>query len=179
MDYPLGSFPRFGHQERWANERRERAIANSIASRQAAAARNLAVEREVYLMLDGYVQSMRPNCPETRAMADEILKRIARIKRKHDAGQRVYFRYLGETLQIFCRHTALTQSLEGLGPERLAQIAEGLGQEYYAKKFASNDPPMSPVADIGGNWWGEMPDGQKCFWFAAILLIILSFLAAR
>ena len=41
MDYPLGSFPRFGHQERWANERRERAIANSIATRQAMAARNL------------------------------------------------------------------------------------------------------------------------------------------
>lgn len=41
MNYPLGSFPRFGHQERWANERRERAIANSIATRQAMAARNL------------------------------------------------------------------------------------------------------------------------------------------
>jgi hypothetical protein len=179
MDYPLGSFPRFGHQVRWANERRERAIANSIASRQATAARHLAVEREFCDMLDQYVQSMRPNCPETRAMAHEILKRMARTKRKHGAGQRVYFRYLGETLQLFCRNTALTRSLEGLGPERFAQIAEDLGQEYYAKKFASNDLPMSPIADTGGNWWGEMPDGQKCFWFAAILLIILSFLAAR
>jgi len=179
MNYPLGSFPRFGHQERWANGRRERAIANSIATRQAMAARNLMVERELYDLLDGYVQSMRPNCPETRGMADEILKRMARIKRKHDADQRVYFRYLGETLQLFCRNTALTQSLEGLGPERLAQIAEDLGQEYYAKKFASNDLRMSPVAAIGGNWWGEMPDGQKCFWFAAILLMILSLLAAQ
>jgi len=179
MNYPLGSFPRFGHQERWANERRERAIANSIATRQAMAARNLMVERELYDLLDGYVQSMRPNCPETRGMADEILKRMARIKRKHDADQRVYFRYLGETLQFFCRNTGLTQSLEGLGPERLAQIAEDLGQEYYAKKFASNDLRMSPVAAIGGNWWGEMPDGQKCFWFAAILLMILSLLAAQ
>lgn len=33
MDYPLGSFPRFGHQERWARERRERAIENSITTR--------------------------------------------------------------------------------------------------------------------------------------------------
>jgi hypothetical protein len=33
MDYPLGSFPRFGHQERWARERRERAISNSITTR--------------------------------------------------------------------------------------------------------------------------------------------------
>jgi hypothetical protein len=179
MDYPLGSFPRFGHQERWAIERRQRAIENSIASRQAAAARKLMVEREVYLMLDEYVQGMRPNCAETRAMADEILKRMARIKRKHEAGQRVYLRYLGKTLQLFCRNTALTQSLEGLGPERLAQIAEDLGEEYYAKKFASNDLPMSLVADTGGNWWGEMPDGQKCFWFAAILLMILSLLAGR
>ena len=179
MDYPLGSFPRFGHQERWAIERRQRAIENSVATRQAMAARNLMVEREFYDVLDGYVQSMRPNCPETRAMADGILKRMARIKRKHDAGQRVYFRYLGETLQLFCRNTALTQSLEGLGPERLAQIAEDLGQEYYAKKFAFNDLPVSPVAASGGNWWSEMPDGQKCFCFAAILLMILSLLAAR
>jgi hypothetical protein len=175
VDYPLGSFPRYGHQERWANERRERAI----ATRQAMAARNLVVEREFYDMLDGYVQSMRPNCPETRAMADEILKRMARIERKHDAGQRVYFRYLGETMQLFCRNTALTQSLEGLGPERLAQIAEDLGQEYYAKKFASNDLPVSPVAATDRNWWSEMPDGQKCFWFAAVLLILLSLLAAQ
>ena len=176
MDYPLGSFPRFGHQERWAIERRQRAIENSVATRQAVAARNLMVEQEFYDMLDGYVQSMRPNCPETRAMADEILKRMARIKRKHVAGQRVYFRYLGETLQLFCRNTALTQSLEGLGLERLAQIAEDLGEECYAKKFASYDLPMFPVAAADDNWWTEMPDGQKCFWFAAILLMILSFL---
>ena len=134
------------------------------------------VEQEVYLMLDEYVQKMQPKCPQTRAMANEILNRMNRIKRKHDAGQRVYFRYLGETLQLFCRNTALTQSLEGLSPERLAQIAEDLGEEYYAKKFASYDLPMSSVAATDGNWWTEMPDGQKCFWFAAILLIILSIL---
>jgi hypothetical protein len=180
MDYPLGSFPRFGHQESWAIERRQRAIDNSVATRQAMAARNLMVEREFYDMLDGYVQSMRPNCPETRAMADEILKRMARIKRKHDVGQRVYFRYLGQTLQHFCHHTGLTQSLEGLCPERLAQIAEDLGEQFYAKKLASNDLTiMSTIAATDGNWWSEMPDGQKCFWFIAILLTIFSFMAAR
>lgn len=103
MDNPLGSFPRFGHQERWAIERRQRAMENSFATRQASATRKLMVEQEVYLMLDGYMQSMRPNCPQTRAMADEILKRMNRIKRKHDAGQRVYFRFLEETVQLFCR----------------------------------------------------------------------------
>ena len=180
MDYPLGSFPRFGHQGRWAIERRQRAIENSVATRQAMAARNLMVEREFYDMLDGYVQSMRPNCPETRAMAGEILKRMARIRRKHNAGERVYFRYLGETLQLFCRNTALTQSLEGLSPERLSQIAEDLGEQFCAKKLASNDlPTMSTIAATDGNWWSEMPDGQKCFWFAVILLMILSLLAAR
>ena len=73
----------------------------------------------------------------------------------------------------------LTQSLEGLGPERLAQIAEDLGEEYYAKKFTSNDLPMSPVVVNDRNWWSEMPDGQNCFWFAAILLMSISLLAAR
>jgi hypothetical protein len=33
-NYPLGSFPRFAHQEQWAQERRERAIHNSIITRQ-------------------------------------------------------------------------------------------------------------------------------------------------
>jgi hypothetical protein len=137
------------------------------------AARNLMVEREFYDMLEGYVQSSRPNCPETRAMADEILKRMERIKRKHDAGQRVYFRYLGETLQLFCRNTALTQSLEGLAPERLAQIAEDLGEEYYGKRFAAVLPSDYDVQQPASNWWTDISDGQKCFWFAAILLIIL------
>lgn len=179
MDYPLGSFRRFGHQERWAIERRQRAIENSIATRQAVAARNLMVEREVYLMLDEYVQQMQPKCPQTRAMADEILKRMNRIKRKHDAGQRVYFRYLGETLQLFCRSTGTTDSLEGLAPERLAQIAEDLGEEYYGKRFAAALPSDYAVQQPTSNWWTDMPDGQKCFWFATILLIILSILAAQ
>jgi hypothetical protein len=177
MDYPLGSFPRFGHQERWAIERRQRAIENSIASRQAAAARRLMVEREVYLMLDEYMQKMQPKCPQTRAMADEILKRMNRIKRKHEAGQRVYFRYLGETLQLFCRSTGTTDALVGLAPERLAQIAEDLGEEYYGKRFAAALPSDYDVQQPALNWWTEMPDGQKCFWLAAILLIILTILS--
>ena len=179
MNYPLGSFPRFGHQERWANERRERAIANSIASRQAQAERNLAVEREFYVMLDGYVQNMRPKCTQTRAMADEITKCMARIKRKHDAGRRVYFRYLGETLQLFCRSTGTTDALEGLARERLAQIAEDLGEEYYGKKFTVVLPSDYDVQNPASSWWTEMPDGQKCFWFATILLMIVLSLAAR
>jgi hypothetical protein len=177
MDYPLGSFPRFGHQERWAIERRQRAIENSIASRQAAAARRLMVEREVYLMLDEYVQKMQPKCPQTRAMADEIQKRMNRIKRKHNAGQRVYFRYLGETLQLFCRSTGTTDALEGLAPERLAQIAEDLGEEYYGKKFSAALPSDYNFQQPASNWWTDMPDGQKCFWFAAILLMILTILS--
>lgn len=48
----------------------------------------LMVEREFYDMLGGCVQSMWPSCPETRAMADEILKHIACIKLKHDAAPR-------------------------------------------------------------------------------------------
>jgi len=177
MDYPLGSFPRFGYQERGAIERRQRAIENSIASRQAAAARKLMVEREVYLMLDEYVQKMQPKCPQTRAMADEILKRMNRIKRKHEAGQRVYFRYLGETLQLFCRSTRTTDALEGLAPERLAQIAEDLGEEYHSRKFAVALPSNYNFQQPASNWWTDMPDGQKCFWFAAILLIILTILS--
>ena len=34
MQYPLGQFPRYGHQERMAQERRERAVANSVIARQ-------------------------------------------------------------------------------------------------------------------------------------------------
>jgi hypothetical protein len=172
MNYPLGSFPRFGHQETWALERRERAIDNSIAARQAMSEHNLMVEREFFGVLDGYVQKMEPNCAVTRAKADEILKRMARIKRKHDSGQRVYFRYLGETLQSFCRSTGLTDSLEGLEHEKLARVAELMGEEYYAKNFECIPASPDKAAGGTGNRWSEMPDGHIYFWFASILVLL-------
>jgi hypothetical protein len=179
MNYPLGSFPRFGHQETWALERRQRAIDNSIATRQAMAEHNLMVEREFFGVLDGYVQKMEPNCAVTCAKADEILKRMARIKRKHDSGQRVYFRYLGETLQLFCRSTGLTDSLEGLGHEKLARVAEAMGEEYYAKKFEYLPASPDKTAGVTGNRWSEMPDGPIYFCFAVILLLIFSLFGNR
>jgi hypothetical protein len=45
MTYPLGSFPRFGHQQRWALGRGNRAILNSILTRQTIAAEHLRKER--------------------------------------------------------------------------------------------------------------------------------------
>lgn len=86
---------------------------------------------------------------------------------------------LGRDSAAFLPQYSSDAIARGARPQRLARIAEDLGEEYYAKKFVSNDLPMSPVAATGGNWWSEMPDGQKCFWFAAILLMLRSFLAAR
>ena len=176
MNYPLGSFPRFGHQQRWANERRQRAIENSIATRQADAQHKLFVEIELFLMLDEYVQKMQPQCPQTLAMANEIHKRMNHIKRKHEAGERVYFRYLGETLQLFSRSTETTTSLEGLPPHRLAQVAENIGEEYYGRKFTPILRPDGEVRRSNTNWWNEMPSGQKCILFAAFLYIFWTLL---
>ena len=80
MNYPLILFPRFGHQERWTNAQRERAFANSIATRQAMAARNLMVEREFYDLLEGYVQSKRPSnrFPFPRSM--KLSEHTARLR---------------------------------------------------------------------------------------------------
>jgi hypothetical protein len=91
--------------------------------------------------------------------------------------QRVYFRYLGETLQLFCRSTGTTDALEDLAPDRLAQIAEDLGEEYYSRKIAAVLPSDYDVLQPASNWWTDMSDGQKCFWFAAILLMLLSLLS--
>jgi hypothetical protein len=177
MNYPLGSFPRFGHQERWANGRRQRATENSIATRQAEAQRNLMVEKEFVLMLDEYVQTMQPQCPQTRAMADEILKRMDRIKRKHEAGERVYYRYLGETLQLFCRSTGTSKLLEGLSPEKLARVAENLGEEYYAKNFAPILTPDCESRRSDAIWWNKISSGQKCLIFAALLYVFWTILS--
>lgn len=173
MNYPLGSFPRFGHQQRWANERRQRAIENSIATRQADAQHKLFVEIEFFLMLDEYVQKMQPQCHKTCAMADEIHKRMNRIKCKHEARERVYFRYLGETLQLFCRSTGTNAVLEGLPPHRLAQVAEHLGEEYYSRKFALILPPDGETERPKTNWWKKSSSGQKCMLLAALLYVFL------
>jgi hypothetical protein len=54
MTYPLGSFPRFGHQQRWADERRSRAMLNSILTRQAQAEEHFMNEVALYELLEKF-----------------------------------------------------------------------------------------------------------------------------
>ena len=83
--YPLGNFPRFGHQERWAAERRTRAIANSIATRQHRKVlrqkdefRRVQTLLAVWSWLDDQI-NRKPAAPEIAKLAQSTASKIYRL----------------------------------------------------------------------------------------------------
>jgi hypothetical protein len=104
--YPLGSFPRFGHQERWAAERRDRAIANSIATRHA---RKVVRQRDefrriqtllaVWSWLSDQING-RPATPEIAKMAASTAKKIYRLADAWNVD-----RYYAKQLDLLVRAT--------------------------------------------------------------------------
>lgn len=139
MKYPLGSFPRFPHQQRRADARRQRAMENSIATKQAQARHHLDCEKAVYDALAEFVPTISVLCEEGIPVLVDLKARMARIKRKHDAGERVYYAYLGETFQIFCRGTGLSPEVDKMSPEELKEFAENFGRTRWEESIRNGD----------------------------------------
>jgi len=129
MNYPLGSFPQFGYQASWAAERRERAIANSIATRQANAFYNLRIEAAFFNLLNSSSETMTPLSPEAEVVVGDFKFRMARIRRKLESGKRVYYRYLAETLVLFCDICGINPELKKMSDDALVEMVRRLGEE--------------------------------------------------
>ncbi len=88
MSYPLGSFPRYGHQERWAQERCERAIANSIATRQAKKRYRVFLEESGFIAFKEVLPWANKQlkgvdvAPELVLLGDSICQRMTRLIEK-------------------------------------------------------------------------------------------------
>lgn len=127
MDYPLGSFPQFGWQASAAEERRERAIANSIATRKANAFYHLRIEAAFFNLLLTSYDTMTPLNAEGEVLVREFEFRMARIRRKLESGKRVYFKYLAETLVLFCDICGINPELKEMSNDALMILVHSLG----------------------------------------------------
>lgn len=125
MGYPLGSFPRFGHQERWAQERRQRAIANSIANRQARANLELNIEIAFYNWFTSI--PLTPNNEAGRRHIASINKSADAIREKLEKGERVYFKRLGKLLQNVGKRSGRFPELLTMDDRQLADVAREIG----------------------------------------------------
>lgn len=181
MNYPLGTFPRFGHQERWAQERRARASQNSAATRQAQAQYELAIEGEVLLSMEEVILTATANSPEGEAGLEEIKRRLDKIRIKHDAGQRVYYACLGETFQYFCRITGMSAEVQAFDCGRAASFVRVFGEERYSRRYQipetlarhREEAMHSPAKSTFSDWYESRNCGSKAILISVIIYVLL------
>ena len=127
MTYPLGSFPQYGYQARNSAIRRQRAQENSAATLRAKARYELMIEEAAYKYIDTLMTGATPKNEEGQKALAELQERMDRILRHHDAGRRVYYRFIGETLRLLCRNAGMRTGLEDVDAEKLKNVARDLG----------------------------------------------------
>ena len=127
MTYPLGSFPQYGYQARNSAIRRQRAQENSAATLGAKARYELMIEEAAYMYIDTLMTGATPKNMEGEKVLAELNARMDRILRYHDAGRRVYYRFIGETLRLLCRNAEMRTGLEDVDAEKLKNVARDLG----------------------------------------------------
>lgn len=187
MDYPLGSFPRFGHQERWAQQRREVAAQNSRATIRANFLYHFEIEREIYDMMAEVIATATATRPEGVTQLAEINRRLLRIKRAHDLEKRVYYDCLGRAFQLLCRCTGLSDDVVALDGEKLKRFMEALGEQRMEAKTGSSeaikrmcreeaDRRLSGNATDTAGWYEIF--GPKVFWAALLVIALFKFCAA-
>jgi len=181
MDYPLGTFPRFGHQERLAQGRRERASRNSAATRQAQARYELAIEGEVLVSMEEVILTATANCPEGEADLEEIKRRLDKIRIKHDAGRRVYYAYLGETFQYFCRITGMSAEVQAFDCGRATSFVRAFGEERYNRRYQMpetlarlrEEAMLTPKESSFFDWYESRHYGSKAILITVIIYVLL------
>lgn len=130
MKYPLGSFPRFAHQQRWADERRQRAISNSIATRRAMAEHHLRLEMEFCDEMRIHAQTLRAQKVIKEDRIAEADRMLEAIRLKHATGKRVYYRTLIDTLLFFCKIMAICPELKRKSHEELVTLVQTMAQNH-------------------------------------------------
>lgn len=127
MPYPLGSFPSYGYQARNAAIRRQLAQENSAATLRAKAQYELKIEEASYKYIDTLMTGATPNNQEGEKSLAELHERMDRILRYHDAGRRVYYKFIGETLRLLCACTGMKTDIGSASDEKLKQVTRDLG----------------------------------------------------
>lgn len=132
MDYPLGSFPRYGHQTQRAAARRERAVWNSIVTRRNKANYYLRAEAAFYNYLIQFTNSAKAKNAEGQQFLDDLNARLFRVRTKLEQGHRVYFRRLGCILRDFVMVAGICQEIHHFNDKQLADLVHNLAVEQLA-----------------------------------------------
>lgn len=128
MSYPLGSFPRFAHQDKWASERRARASHNSAVTRQIEARRHLNAEIKACGKLQELIDDFTAGNPEGEQVIQGLRRRVDRIKSHHQQGERIYYAYLGETLRRISLYHPHISKVRNLSKDELEFVVMQLGE---------------------------------------------------
>ena len=176
MEYPLGSFPRFGYQESAAEERRER----GLATRRARAQGHLRKEREILLAMEQVISTATANNAEGVTVLQDMKRRLARIRQKHDAGQRVYYTHIGKTFQHFCRITGMSDEVPKFNRERMNRFVIDLADERLGARLLENLPRLredweqhATQKPALSDWYADLT------WKKAVLIIWLLYALVR
>ena len=162
MGYPLGSFPRFGHQERWASERRQRAQANSAATLRWKKGQALNAEICFFnSLVENFWGEPTANNEEGERTIARIDKRLNSIKRKLESGERVYWKRLGimyrdilieipdESILVHAKgqeYLAHVQQMRAADDQYLAEHVKGWGEDLYFKEKYGDFDDDAPTA---------------------------------
>ena len=134
MDYPLGSFPRYGHQTRRAEERRQRAIWNSIVTRKNRAHYYLRAEAAFYNYLLEITNGAKAKSPAAQLFLDDLNARLFRVRTKLEQGHRVYFRRLGCILRDFVVQGGICEEIHQYSDKQLADLAHNMALDQLEKE---------------------------------------------
>jgi hypothetical protein len=146
MSYPLGSFPRYGHQERWAQERRERAIANSIATRQAKKRCRVLREeaglfafKEVLPWANKQFKGIEMT-PELVLLGDSICQRMTRTIENWNRDTEHRKSYLKQIAEVAADTKQLLDRVNGSGSEfmeRWGTVVNRIENEKWCIRWAA------------------------------------------
>lgn len=130
--YPLGSFPRFGHQARWASERCYRAQMNSALTRQIQAEEHLEREQALYEILQQLLVSIHLNSPEIIRAVEEQKSSLERAREKHKRGKRAYYGVFGDIFKWFFKSSGTHTEICDYNSEETKDLMISLADQHLA-----------------------------------------------
>lgn len=130
--YPLGSFSRFGHQARWASERRHRAQVNSALTRQIKAEEHLEREQALVEVFQKLLDAITPTGKEAEQAVCGQVQAIDRARQKHAQGKRAHYGVFGGILRWFLKITNSHTSIQQYDREEMKDVLIDLADRHLS-----------------------------------------------
>ncbi len=142
---PLGSFPRYGHQQARALLRREKAIAHSVLARRIRAEDMRQTEIRFFHWLEELRAEACPKSADGREFLDRFDREFERIRhRLFNEKHRVYFARLRRVFRMWSGVTVEFANMDELTDDQLDLVIQQLGFESRRYRQANGPAPEPP-----------------------------------